>query len=101
MINSPYYRMSFYNNYNNSNRFFNYNKDPSNYLSLYQNNYNNTNSEQSDFNKKQNIKEPILELFGIKFFLDDIIIIGLLFLLYNEGVNDTFLFLALILLLLT
>lgn len=44
--------------------------------------------------------EPILEILGIKLYLDDIIILCLLFFLYNEGVKDEMLFLSLILLLL-
>lgn len=47
-----------------------------------------------------NLEEPILEILGIKLFFDDILIIGLLFFLYNEGVKDEFLFITLILLLL-
>ncbi len=45
------------------------------------------------------IEEPIFEIFGIELYLDDIIIIGLLFLLYKEGVQDELLYIALILLL--
>ncbi len=47
-----------------------------------------------------NLEEPILEILGIKLYFDDILIIGLLFFLYNEGVKDEFLFIILILLLL-
>jgi hypothetical protein len=47
------------------------------------------------------IEEPILEIFGIELYLDDIIIICLLFFLYKEGVKDELLFIALILLLLS
>ena len=45
--------------------------------------------------------KPIFELFGIKLFFDDILIISLIFFLYNEGVKDQNLFIALILLLLS
>lgn len=48
-----------------------------------------------------NIEEPIFEILGIKLYLDDIIILGLLFFLYQEGVQDEMLFIALILLLLS
>lgn len=47
-----------------------------------------------------NLEEPILEILGIKLYFDDILIIGLLFFLYSEGVKDDFLFIVLILLLL-
>lgn len=53
-----------------------------------------------DFNGLSNSDTPILELFGIKLYLDDIIILCLLFLLYKEDVKDEMLFIALILLLL-
>ena len=45
--------------------------------------------------------EPIIEVLGISLYLDDLIIIGLLFFLYQEGVKDESLFFTLILLLLT
>ena len=47
------------------------------------------------------IEEPIFEILGIELYLDDIIILGLLFFLYQEGVQDELLFITLILLLLT
>lgn len=46
------------------------------------------------------VEEPIFEILGIQLYLDDIIILGLLFFLYQEGVQDEMLFIALILLLL-
>lgn len=48
-----------------------------------------------------NKEEPIIEILGISLYLDDLIIIGLLFFLYQEGVKDESLFFTLILLLLT
>lgn len=67
---------------------------------------------QHDASKKQkNIKvtdifsfddeKPMFELFGIKLYQDDILLICLIFFLYNEGIKDEFLFIALILLLLS
>lgn len=50
---------------------------------------------------ENNSNEPILEILGIELYLDDIIILGLLFFLYKEEVQDEMLFLSLILLLLT
>lgn len=47
------------------------------------------------------VEEPIFEILGIQLFLDDIIILGLLFFLYQEGVQDEMLYIALILLLLS
>lgn len=46
-------------------------------------------------------ENPILEILGIKLYLDDIVILSLLFFLYKEGVKDEMLFLSLILLLLS
>lgn len=43
----------------------------------------------------------MFELFGIKLHQDDILLICLIFFLYNEGIKDEFLFIALILLLLS
>lgn len=45
--------------------------------------------------------EPIIEILGISLYLDDIIILALLFFLYQEGVKDYMLYLALIMLLLS
>lgn len=53
---------------------------------------------QSPFS--MNNEEPIIEILGISLYLDDIIILGLLFFLYQEGVKDYMLYLVLILLLL-
>ncbi len=47
------------------------------------------------------LEEPIFEILGIQLYLDDIIILGLLFFLYQEGVQDEMLYIALILLLLS
>ncbi len=52
------------------------------------------------FNDDFDIEKPIFEILGIELYLDDIIILGLLFFLYKEGVQDEMLFIALILLLL-
>lgn len=46
-------------------------------------------------------EDPIFEIFGIRLFLDDILIISLIFFLYNEGVRDNLLFVSLILILLS
>ena len=46
-------------------------------------------------------EEPIFEILGIRLFYDDILLICLIFFLYSEGIQDTYLFLALVLLLLS
>lgn len=50
---------------------------------------------------ESNLNSPIIEILGIKLYLDDLIIIGLLFFLYKEGVQDEILFGILLLLLLS
>lgn len=47
----------------------------------------------------EDLENPVFEIFGIQLYLDDIIILGLLFFLYQEGVQDQMLYIALILLL--
>ena len=54
-----------------------------------------------NFSGFNDIEQPLLEIMGLKLYLDDIIIIGILFFLYNEGVKDDILFISLILLLLS
>lgn len=54
--------------------------------------------------KKYEYKEteqPLFELFGMKLYFDDILLLGLLFVLYSEGSDDTNLYIALILLLIS
>lgn len=46
-------------------------------------------------------KEEVFNILGLKLRFDDILLVCLIIFLYNEGVQDQFLFIALILLLLT
>lgn len=58
--------------------------------------------EKSEYSEVRHVgEEPIFEIFGIKLFFDDILIVALIFFLYNEGVEDNLLFISLILLLLS
>lgn len=50
---------------------------------------------------ENDLNDPIVEILGIQLYLDDIIILGLLFFLYKEDVHDEMLFLTLVLLLLS
>ena len=55
-------------------------------------------------NTKQNKEteaEECFEIFGIKLYFDDLLLVALLFFLYQEEVKDTYLYIALILLLLS
>lgn len=56
-------------------------------------------STSSDVNRTD--EKEVFEIFGIKLYFDDILLICLIFFLYNEGIQDQFLFIILILLLLT
>lgn len=56
------------------------------------NNINNNNEDET---------EEYFEIFGLKLHFDDLLIISLLFFLYQEDVKDTYLYIALILLLLS
>lgn len=55
--------------------------------------------KKDPFKKKDS--DCLFEIFGFKIHLDDIIIVGLLFILYKEGVKDEMLYIALVLLLLS
>ena len=63
---------------------------------------NNNKCTSQDFSKKNNYEDDVwLDIFGIKLYFDDILILSLLFFLYKEDVKDEGLFLALILLLIS
>ena len=58
--------------------------------------------QQSNYKKNEATNDaPLFEVFGLKLYFDDILIISLIFFLYQEGVQDQYLFTALILLLLS
>lgn len=65
------------------------------------------NEKVQDIEKQQNrgdskkTEKPIFEIFGLQLFFDDILIMALIFFLYNEGVRDNLLFISLILILLS
>lgn len=52
-------------------------------------------------NRESEESRECFEIFGVKLFFDDILLICLIFFLYNEGVKDQYLFISLILLLLS
>ena len=51
--------------------------------------------------KSESSDSPVFDILGIKLYNDDLLILGLLFFLYSEGVQDHELFLSLLLLLLS
>ncbi len=123
---NPYY-LNTNNNYSNNSNYFGQNNNSNNTKINdeitdninFKNNVNNENIDnRNEYKKKSSryntfnplninfsgfndIEQPLLEVMGIKLYLDDIIILGLLFFLYNEGVKDDILFISLILLLLS
>ena len=107
--------LPYYNQFNKKNYFYN------NYTPKYIPNYNYrnmqhftpsqfttppTNSEPNldsttNHNKNTNTENVWLDLFGIKLYFVDVLILSLLFFLYKEEVKDEGLFLALVLLLIS
>ena len=59
-----------------------------------------TTPEQMSKNSKDN-DDVLFEIFGLKIYFDDVLIICILLFLYQEGIQDEYLFIALILLLLS
>ena len=49
----------------------------------------------------QNNETPLFEILGFKIYFDDLLILCLLFFLYQEGIKDQYLFISLILLLIS
>ena len=94
MIRFPFYgypRNPFFPGYNYSSNFNIQNKNIEEKNSI-------TNSTEFS-NTINDAEQAIFEIFGIKLFLDDLIILGLLFFLYREQVNDQLLYMILLLLL--
>lgn len=105
-----------------SNNNFNCNQNENNNINAYNKN-NISNTSTNNYNHSQNYKKsskynrfaninfdsllssdlehPIIEILGIQLYLDDLIILGLLFFLYKEDVHDEILFGILLLLLLS
>lgn len=118
----PHYYHPYRNNYGVQSRPFTQNNiNPTNIDNKEETNYNSETAEKKEtriastshsrsfgpvhfnFDDPFNIDkdQPIIEILGISLYLDDLIIMGLLFFLYQEGVKDETLFFTLILLLLT
>ena len=75
---------------------------PSQTQTQYKNNYTNLEKTKKISNKSEKVEEThLFEILGIKLYFDDILLICLIFFLYNEGVQDQYLFIVLILLLLS
>ena len=59
------------------------------------------NNDEHKKNNSKNSQDCFFELFGLNLYFDDILLISLIFFLYQEGVKDEELFVSLILLLLS
>ena len=110
MFGYPWFGMPYYNRYSRygyrypySSRNSNFNKDSNcTYEKQDKNNVHTLEANCSN-NKdcEKNSETPVFEFFGISLFFDDILLICLILFLYNEGVKDESLFIALIMLLLS
>lgn len=60
-----------------------------------------TNTDNVSNTTNSNNESNIFEIFGIKLYLDDLIILGILFFLYEQNVKDEMLYIILFLLLLS
>lgn len=107
MFNYPYFGFPNYRRYYNYNP--NFYKNPFNSSNTHTKNFKNLQKDSNttaskkldnDENNK-NKEQAMFDLFGLKLYFDDILIIALLFFLYNEGVKDYGLFICLIMLLLS
>ncbi|MBQ2937556.1 MAG: hypothetical protein IJE05_01525 [Clostridia bacterium] len=87
---NPYYK--YYNKYSHTPHVQSETKENSITNS---NEFSNTITRKSSSNSEQ----AIFEILGIKLFLDDLIILGILFFLYEQNVNDEMLYIILFLLL--
>ena len=59
------------------------------------------NCHQSSQSSKFPQSEALFEIMGLKIYFDDLLLICIIFFLYQEGIKDQYLFIALILLLLS
>ncbi len=91
----PYFSNSYKKNYNN---YLN-----SSYIMHSNHTKKSNNNEKKEPNTSKEISKEnyFFEVFGLKLYYDDILLVCLIFFLYNEGVKDDELFLSLILLLLS
>lgn len=100
---SPMYYNSSYGNPYHSSKYNYYKNTQKNkaYSSCINSNATTNSKNTSSTEINNSSKEQFWEIFGIKLYFDDILIICLIFFLYTQDVNDPFLFIALLLLLLS
>lgn len=104
----PRYRSDIYRKANiphTNSDYLEYNKEKSSSLKKSKD-FNSSSTTNSSYQSKEvseysDEEKPFFNLFGISLYFDDILLICLIFFLYQEGVKDQNLFIALILLLLS
>ena len=107
MFNFPFfnypYNYQYYNHYKKYNNYYKNNYSNENTATNCKDNTQNnsiTNSNQIsntiNCQNYSNYDEPIWEIFGINIYLDDLIILGLLFFLYQQNVDDQMLYIILL-----
>ena len=101
----PYY-YPYTNNPHTNSYYDNNNENTNSNNSKYEESIDNLNSNDDEKNKTRNSKKisdssNFIELFGLKLYFDDILLICLIYFLYREEVRDNFLFISLILLLIS
>ena len=101
MNNFSRYPFPFYNNYYNRTRYYQNNNINLNKNEKIESNTNTRNILSSKSNLSSQNENVWLDIFGIKLYFDDVLILSLLFFLYKEEVKDEGLFLALVLLLIS
>lgn len=94
------YNYQYYKYYNNQNANNN-NQNTQTEKQEEKNSITNSKKISNTINSKNNFdnEQAIFEILGIKLYLDDLIILGILFFLYKEGVKDEMLYIILFLLL--
>lgn len=88
-------------NTNQINHKFNYQKKSSANLPNYSGDSINSSNPHHSTSNSSSKEFPLLTLLGINLYFDDVLLICIIFFLYNEKVNDPYLFFSLILLLLS
>ena len=95
---------STHNSYNSRNYSRKINKNSNNLNSNSKPNVNTNfklNSQTISNKKDSEDRQELFDFLGIKLYFDDVLLICLIFFLYNEGVKDQYLFISLIMLLLS
>ena len=99
----PPFNMPFFYNNNKYYNHHNYSHKRENFkeIKMSDQKHSEQNSKASENTRINESSEAFFEIFGLKIYFDDILIMCILFFLYTEKVHDDELFICLILLLLT